>query len=101
MIRQAEPWHAALSEIINGAHIASADDLVDVIDRAAARLYPSVRLYLVDLAPRCLNPGRATAGPALNIDTPLPAARSASSRSSRPRTSRPCCGCRCSTAPNV
>jgi hypothetical protein len=71
VIRQAEPWHGALSEIINGAHIASADDLVDVIDGAAARLDLSVRLYLVDLAQRQLNPVRATAGPALNVDTTL------------------------------
>lgn len=71
MIRQAEPWHAALNEIINGAHIASADDLVDVIDGAAARLGLSVRLYLVDLAQRQLNPVRAKASSALNVDTTL------------------------------
>jgi hypothetical protein len=71
VIRQAESWHAALSEIINGAHIASADDLVDVVDRAAARLDLSVRLYLVDLAQRQLNPVREKAGPALNVDTTL------------------------------
>jgi hypothetical protein len=71
MIHRAEPWHRALSEIINGAHIASADDLVDVIDGAAARLDLSVRLYLVDLAQRQLNPVRAKAGPALNVDTTL------------------------------
>jgi hypothetical protein len=71
VIRQAEPWHAALSEIINGAHIASADDLVDVIDGAAARLGLSVRLYLVDLAQRQLNPVRAKASSALNVDTTL------------------------------
>lgn len=71
MIRQAQPWYATLSEIINGAHIASADDLVDVIDGAAARLGLSVRLYLVDLAQRRLNPVRATASAALNVDTTL------------------------------
>jgi Stage II sporulation protein E (SpoIIE) len=70
-MQQAEPWHAAFSEIINGAHIASADDLVEVIDGAAARLGLSVRLYLVDLAQRQLNPVRAKAGPALNVDTTL------------------------------
>jgi len=62
-----EPWHRALSEIINGAHIASADDLVDVIDGAAARLGLLVRLYLVDLAQRQLNPVRAKASSALNV----------------------------------
>jgi hypothetical protein len=71
VIPRAEPWHRALSEIITGAHIASADDLVDVIDSAAARLDLSVRLYLVGLAQRQLNPVRAKAGPALNVDTTL------------------------------
>jgi hypothetical protein len=60
-----------LSEIINGAHLASADDLVEVIDAATARLDLSVRLYLVDLAQRQLNPVRDKAGPALNVDTTL------------------------------
>lgn len=69
VIQRAEPWHAAFSEIINGAHLASADDLMDVIDGAAARLGLSVRVYLVDLAQRQLNPVRAKAGAALNVDT--------------------------------
>jgi hypothetical protein len=71
VIQHARPWHAAFSEIINGAHIASADDLVDLIDGAAARLGLSVQLYLVDLAQRQLNPVRTKAGPALNVDTTL------------------------------
>lgn len=71
MIQRAEPWHATFSEIVNRAHIASADDLVDAIDGAVARLDLSVQLYLVDLAQRQLNPVRAEAGPALDVDTTL------------------------------
>lgn len=71
MMRRAESWHRAFSEIITGAHIASADDLVDIIDRAAARLDLSVRLYLVDLAQLQLNPVREKSGPALNVDGTL------------------------------
>jgi hypothetical protein len=71
VIHQAEPWHTAFSEIVNGAHLASADDLVDIIDHAAARCDLSVQLYLVDLAQRQLNPVRAKSGPALNLDTTL------------------------------
>ncbi|HEU5475912.1 MAG TPA: PP2C family protein-serine/threonine phosphatase [Actinophytocola sp.] len=63
-----QPWDAALAEIITGAHVASADDLVDIIDHAVARLDLSVQLYLVDLAQRQLNPVRPQAGPVLGVD---------------------------------
>ncbi|HET9140375.1 PP2C family protein-serine/threonine phosphatase [Actinophytocola sp.] len=66
-----QSWDAALAEIINGAHVASADDLVDIIDGAMTRLGLSLQLYLVDLAQRQLNPVRPQAGPPLGVDDSL------------------------------
>jgi hypothetical protein len=65
------PWDVAFAEIVNGSHLASADDLLHIIDRAGGLLGLSVELYLVDLAQRQLNPVRPQAGPALGIDATI------------------------------
>jgi hypothetical protein len=36
--RHTEPWHTAFSDIVNGAHVSGADDLVEVIDDAVAKI---------------------------------------------------------------
>jgi hypothetical protein len=68
MIRRVESWYAAFSAIVNGGHLAGADDLVGVVDDAVAELGISVRLYLVDLPQRQLHPVLADAGPSLPVD---------------------------------
>jgi hypothetical protein len=68
-MHRVEPWHAIFSEIVNGVHVASADDLVEVVDGAVARLDMSMTLYLVDLAQRQLNPVHPGVGPPLAVDT--------------------------------
>jgi hypothetical protein len=65
------PWDVAFADIVNGSHLASADDLLHIIDRAGGLLGLSVELYLVDLAQRQLNPVRPQAGPALGIDATI------------------------------
>ncbi|MCP3804335.1 serine/threonine-protein phosphatase [Allokutzneria sp. A3M-2-11 16] len=59
-------WFQALNEIINASHLATADDLVPILDSACARLGIRLRLYLTDLPQRELRPIRA--GDSLTVD---------------------------------
>lgn len=71
MIHRAESWYEVLGEIIDRAHVASADDVPAIVNEAAARVGVSLQLYLVDMAQRQLHPVRAMVGPSLPIDTSM------------------------------
>lgn len=60
-------WHGVLRRVIDGAHLATADDLAPLLDKATAPLGLSVRPYLVDLAQRLLHP--VVGGPELPVDS--------------------------------
>ncbi|SDM62117.1 PP2C family protein-serine/threonine phosphatase [Allokutzneria albata] len=47
-------WYQALGEIINESHLATADDLVPILESACARLGLRLKLYLADLSQRTL-----------------------------------------------
>ncbi|WP_433272181.1 PP2C family protein-serine/threonine phosphatase [Actinosynnema sp. CS-041913] len=63
-------WHGVLSKIINGSHLATADDLADIIDDATAPVGVTVRLFLVDLGQQQLHPLDPAAGPSLQVASP-------------------------------
>ncbi|MFC5057495.1 PP2C family protein-serine/threonine phosphatase [Saccharothrix xinjiangensis] len=60
-------WHGVLRRVIDGSHLATADDLTPLLDKATAPLGVSVRLYVVDLAQRLLHP--VAGGPELPVDS--------------------------------
>jgi hypothetical protein len=64
---RAGAWHAVLTQIINGAHLAGSDDLVRMVDRAVAHVGISVRMYLIDMGQRQLRP--VLSGPSLDVDS--------------------------------
>jgi hypothetical protein len=68
VIERTDSWYAVLAEIVNHVHMASADDLVAIVDDAVTKIGLSVRLYLVDLAQRQLHPIRA-GEPSLSVDS--------------------------------
>jgi hypothetical protein len=71
VIQRVESWYAAFGEIVNGAHVASAGELVGIINGAVARVGLSVQLYLVDRSQRQLHPVDAAADPSLVIDATM------------------------------
>jgi hypothetical protein len=67
--RSTDPWHTVFSDIVTGAHVAGADELVDLIDAAAGKIGISLLLYLVDMPQRQLHPVRPSGGSSLDVDT--------------------------------
>ncbi|GGP82713.1 PP2C family protein-serine/threonine phosphatase [Saccharothrix coeruleofusca] len=68
-VEREESWHGVFRRIIDDTHVATADDLSDVVDRAVAKLGLMVQLYLTDLPQRRLHPVRAETGPSQVIDS--------------------------------
>ncbi|MFT7840235.1 PP2C family protein-serine/threonine phosphatase [Saccharothrix sp. BKS2] len=60
-------WHEVLRRVIDDSHLATADDLIGILDRATAAVGVVARPYLVDLAQRRLHP--VVGGPALPVDS--------------------------------
>ncbi|ATE54578.1 serine/threonine protein phosphatase [Actinosynnema pretiosum] len=60
-------WQVALTEVLNRAHLATPDQVADIVDLAVAPLAMAVELYLVDLGQRELRPVRRAGEPALSV----------------------------------
>ncbi|QFZ19700.1 PP2C family protein-serine/threonine phosphatase [Saccharothrix syringae] len=64
-------WQAVFARLLNQSHLATAGDLVRIIDDATAPVGVSVELYLIDLGLRELHPVRRDAGPSLSVEATL------------------------------
>ncbi|MFC6093427.1 PP2C family protein-serine/threonine phosphatase [Saccharothrix lopnurensis] len=71
MLEEEGPWQAVFARIVNQSHLATADDLMGIVDGAAALVGVAVELYLVDLGERELHPVRRGAGPSLSVEATL------------------------------
>jgi hypothetical protein len=60
-------WYEVLRRVVDGGHLATADDVPRLLDEAAAVVGASVAVYLVDLAQRQLHP--VTGGSAVPVDS--------------------------------
>lgn len=65
----AESWNAVFRQIIDGAHLATAEELPALLDDATARVGVSAHLYIVDMGQQWLCPVRPGAGPSLGVDS--------------------------------
>ncbi|WP_086824938.1 PP2C family protein-serine/threonine phosphatase [Allokutzneria sp. NRRL B-24872] len=64
-------WYQALSEIINASHVATADDLVPILESACAPVGIRLKLYLCDLSQRTLHCTDATENEQLTVDATI------------------------------
>jgi serine phosphatase RsbU (regulator of sigma subunit) len=64
-------WQTAFADIVNGSHLATADDLPALIDDVTSLVGMSAELYLADLGQRELHPVRLPDGPVLSVDATL------------------------------
>jgi hypothetical protein len=64
-------WQTVFTKIVNGSHLATADDLPALIDGVLSPVGMSAELYLVDLGQRELHPVRPQDGPGLSVDATL------------------------------
>ncbi|TDV44155.1 stage II sporulation protein E [Actinophytocola oryzae] len=62
-----EKWHRAFGQVLHRAHLASAGDLADIVNNAAAPVGVSVQVYLADMSQGRLCPVQS--GPALLVDS--------------------------------
>ncbi|EWC59230.1 Serine phosphatase RsbU, regulator of sigma subunit [Actinokineospora spheciospongiae] len=61
-------WFTALNKLITGSHVATAHDLVDLLDEAGVVLGMRARIYLADLPQRALRPVPPGSAEPLGVD---------------------------------
>lgn len=69
MTQRAEAWNSVFRQIINGAHLATAEDLTALVDDATAQVGVTVHMYVVDMGQQWLRSVRAGAGSPLRVDS--------------------------------